>query len=129
MRARRIGFCIVFTALTATATGCEELGPEARGERQTTALQSIARERVCIPYADIQFVRSGESNSIEVLLRDGTRWQNKPTDCAVGSDGGAFAFRSNQEEICEGDQLIALQRRHQVFQHLTDCTLASFRVM
>lgn len=58
--------------------GCDELGPDARGERQVTALQRVERNRQCILLRDMRQIRWGEEGGIEMVLQDGSRWVNAP---------------------------------------------------
>lgn len=120
---------VMLTAMAGGLSGCDELGPEARGERQVTALQSMARERSCMPYFDIASVRWQESGAVEFLLRDGTRWRNETQSaCLHGSKQVKFAFDSADTEVCSGNAMHVLQPQHQVFRHLGTCELGRFVV-
>lgn len=106
---------------------CEELGPDARGEIPTTALQTVGDDRACIPLGDMAAAVPLDSAALRVLLRDGTEWRNDlrgpcPTIPAMDE----IAFVTETGDACAGDQVLLLQRTHTIARLSDTCVLGRF---
>lgn len=100
------------------------------GERNVSALQDIARDRRCLPIADIQSIRRMQDDvgQIEFLLRDGTRWINTsvPLDCQVPSPL-VLAVKPDTTTLCADDQVRLLQPNAATHVDLGLCKLTRFQ--
>lgn len=114
----------------ALAPGCDELGPEAKGEINTTALQAVGTDRECIPLADMVQARVKAQGRLEVVLRDGTRWGNDLQGSCVALGGeGSVAFSTDTDAACEADKAQILDRAPAVWRHVSTCTLGRFELL
>lgn len=118
---------ITLTVLVWLAAGCEELGPESRGEISNTAVQSIAEARTCLPFFDIDAVKPVSPTTVEFVLRDGTRWHNElARACPSVTAESVLAVASETDGACEADQLLVLHKARRVLRHLDTCVLGRF---
>ena len=126
--------CALAAALS--ASGCEELGPDARGEVNTTALQRVGVDRECVPLFDVANVQG--KGDLEFALRDGTRWRNtlsslNPADdtdvsaCTFDKHSYSFLFQTaDAGEICASDLVMVGVRAHQLSRYVGQCRLGRF---
>jgi len=122
-----IGACSALLSAS-VLTGCEELGDEAKGEVPTTALQSIAEQRVCIPYADINRIAAA-GNSVDFVLRDGSRWSNRlQQNCPQQTGVVTAALPLIGDEVCAGDtlELMVKPEGATLQRYLGNCRLGEF---
>lgn len=134
---KRLHLLPLVSCLAFLLSACEELGPDARGEVPTTALQRVGVDRMCVPMFDVANVRSGSDRSLEFALRDGTRWHNTLAEpegsadavslrCRLDGPGHTFLFDTNTDELCAGDLVLVGVRTHQLSRLLGHCRLAGF---
>jgi hypothetical protein len=126
-----LGACLLATS------SCEELGPDARGEVNTTAMQRVGIERSCLPYIDVANVQTQADNTLEFALRDGSRWENRvsspsPTEnaeavCALDRSRQTVLFNSGADEICAEELVFVGVRVHQLSRYLGRCRLGTFK--
>jgi len=99
-------------------------------ERDVSALQDIARDRDCLPLADIQNIRKSQQSpgQIEFLLRDGSRWVNAdvPLNCQV-PEQLSIALPSQKRAVCAGDEVRLLQSNSTTFIDKGLCKLTRFQ--
>ncbi len=140
-RRRRSEVFLVLLSLTIVA-GCEELGPDARGEIQNSATQRVGVQRMCLPFLDVanvqrSNVQGNAEHLLEFALRDGTRWVNPLTSpdpasasqsaCELGQGRPSLLFDSDPDEICAEDVVLVGVRTHQLARFLGRCRLGEFR--
>lgn len=115
-------------ALVALCAGaCEELGPDARGEISTTALQTVGDDRACVPLDDMTAARPNEDAVLRVLLRDGTEWHNDLRGvCPAIARNHEVAFVTETGDACTGDELLLLQRTQGIVRLADTCVLGRF---
>jgi len=109
---------------------CDELGPDARGERKVTALQGIERDRQCVPLFDIGSIRWGRDATVELLLNDGSRWRNVPSAsemCPKPSNDATFAAPRQASELCSGNTLVVMSPMGRVWRIQGECRLQRFQ--
>jgi hypothetical protein len=113
----------------ALVAGCEEIGPEAKGEINTTALQAVGTDRECIPLFDMVQARARAQGRLEVVLRDGTRWSNDlHGSCVALIEDATVAFSTDTDAACEADKVQVLDRAPAVWRHVSTCTLGRFEL-
>ena len=126
-------------ALAAALSGCEELGPDARGEIANSATQRIGVQRSCVPYFDVATVRLGEQGTLVFALRDGTAWsstltlqdadadQAEQTACTLAQDDQlSFMFATAEDELCAGTTVLIGHRVYKLDRHIKTCEIAVF---
>jgi hypothetical protein len=119
------------------AAGCEELGPDARGEINTTALQRVGTERTCLPFIDVANVQSQGEYTLKFALRDGSHWENQVSSpsstefarsaCTLDQSRQTFLFDSDADEICADEVVFVGVRIHQLSRYLGRCRLGTFK--
>ncbi|MGE0624823.1 MAG: hypothetical protein AB7I04_17565 [Pseudomonadales bacterium] len=108
-------------------TACDELGPGARGEIPTTALQTVGDDRACVPLDDMTAARPLDDVGLRVLLRDGTDWHNNLRGlCPMMPAMDEVAFVTETGDACAGDQLLLLQRSQSIARLAGTCVLGRF---
>jgi hypothetical protein len=122
-------------AITAALSGCEELGPDARGEIANSATQRIGVGRSCIPYFDVANVQRGEQGTLIFALRDGTAWRStltlkdaggEQTACDLHQDQLSFMFATEADELCAGATVLIGHRVYKLDRHSKNCELGNF---
>lgn len=141
MSSFRPTLCVMLGCLgLLNAAGCEELGPDARGEVPNSAVQRVGVERVCLPFLDVanvQGTRAGHGQKTLVFaLRDGSRWISRLANPAANERAGPgcliepgkqnLVFDSNKGEICAEDMVLLSVRVHQLHRFSGRCRLGQF---
>lgn len=118
---------LLMPVLVLMMSACEELGPEAKGEIATTALQSVGDERACIPLGDMVSAQPMKEGQLRVLLRDGSDWRNDLRGTCPGiAAADSVVFVTETGDACVSDQIQLLLRSQSIARLAGTCTLGRF---